>query len=1180
MLNKHIKKVNRILSMLLAVVMTVGSIPAFPVFAADEGSDDSDVISIERYGNDDSYHVEITIREPEIEDEEITAEIRDDASFTVSSERDGADVEVTLPTPEAEKEYWGKFSGRYFYDNVFNEAEKEYYDKLYDYGMKLLTENVDVKERGMMGNTPYYYDSLARSGMGLEGADIKRITEIFRYENPQFYFFNTIFVYGGSGKSGTCAVYHAFIDGDDRAVVTEKFKNKIESWYDDMESHPEIDTDLEKEKFIHDKIVDNISYRTGSTEYDQSSYSVLGEYAKSTVCAGYAQSFELLMNGLGIDTVAISGGSGGRSHEWNKVKIQGNWYVTDVTWGDTTDSYSWFNRSEEAVDRLDTQTDGYINGERNYSHNEKLKTVSDDRRTIPVWPVDTPRAEYDSDGRFDFLGKLSVPGYTEKFVYDGSINKVFADTDLTGFTVTGELAASEAGQYKAYISLEDSAHYTWTDGSTGAKEINWTIAPREVQVSALKTDFVANGCIHIPDVIIENTVGHDECNAIFSGDIEVSEPGKYTVTVSGLDNPCYRLPDETVSIPFVIHDASLNEVVDVSANIIYDGHPHILGTVRATGYEVAYATDNALADIDASANSVRYEASANIAVEAGKHRVYYRLKKNGLEYYNFFDSFIDRAGRSLIIGDGSDSYSYVLKADEAVRQIVFNIDDNALNDSAYPDIMVFSDAPNVAAASIISGRLTVNLRGSGRATITLKAPKTANYKEAVATVVININREGEAPVSGPDPTPTATATPTPTPKSTATVPATQGTENMPSEAPTPDVIEVIIPDYPTPTPTPSAEQIEKAHQVKSIFFDKKSSETLTLPADGSGIEETVIVTNDAPVNWLLNNIDIAEISKHTEDGITLKIKNPGTFFLTACSGRAVKSIKYTVKQSVVSVNASVKEVTVRKGEFYRLSYTPDRVNTNTFKWFVEDEGKAYCSVGKYTGILKGREVTTEPVKVVIAAYDGKTEIARDTVLVNVTDPGDKKINRIECTGLRINLVGGNRTMHVGSMALVTADIIPVNCNIGKPVNFKSSGAVKVDKYGHVTAKKFGKGYVWVKCGDATSSKIEFNVKEPLKTMKVNKLKASVKAPAEGKTKSVSFKLLTSPSCKNLVSRGGKVSWKVYGDTDKVILDERKTKDGKGVFIVKPGAEDTYVTVTVKDGVSPTVYSIDCLISIK
>ena len=392
--------------------------------------------------------------------------------------------------------------------------------------------------------------------------------------------------------------------------------------------------------------------------------------------------------------------------------------------------------------------------------------------------------------------------------------------------------------------------------------------------------------------------------------------------------------------------------------------------------------------------------------------------------------------------------------------------------------------------------------------------------------------------------------------------------------------EVIIPDGPTPTPTPSSEQIEKCDQVKSIFFDKNSAQTLTLPEDGSAIEETVSVTNDAPVNWLLNNTDIAEISKEAEGSITLKIKNPGTFFLTACSGKAVKSIKYTVKQSVVSVNASVKEVTVRKGEFYRLSYTPDRVNTNTFKWFVEDEGKAYCSVGKFTGILKGREVTTEPVKVVIAAYDGGIEIARDTVLVNVTEPEDEKINRIECTELRINLAGGSRTMSVGSMALVTADIVPVNCNIGKPVNFKSSGAVKVDKYGHVTAKKYGKGYVWVKCGDATSSKIEFNVKEPLKTMKVNKLKVSVKEPAEGKTKSVSFKLLTSPSCKNLISRGGKVSWKVYGDTDKVILDEKKSKDGKGVFIVKPGAEDTYVTVTVKDGVSQTVYSIDCMIGIK
>ena len=67
MLNKHIKKVNRILSLLLAAVMTVGNIPALPVFAADAGSDDSDIISIERYGSDDSYHVEITIKEPEID---------------------------------------------------------------------------------------------------------------------------------------------------------------------------------------------------------------------------------------------------------------------------------------------------------------------------------------------------------------------------------------------------------------------------------------------------------------------------------------------------------------------------------------------------------------------------------------------------------------------------------------------------------------------------------------------------------------------------------------------------------------------------------------------------------------------------------------------------------------------------------------------------------------------------------------------------------------------------------------------------------------------------------------------------------------------------------------------------------------------------------------------------------
>lgn len=103
-------------------------------------------------------------------------------------------------------------------------------------------------------------------------------------------------------------------------------------------------SDEEKVKAIHDYLVNNTDYDI--VNYDKGtipdrSYHITGllQYNKS-VCQGYTETFQLLMDMLKINSIHISGtannstNSGYNGHAWNLVEIDGKWYYIDVTWDD------------------------------------------------------------------------------------------------------------------------------------------------------------------------------------------------------------------------------------------------------------------------------------------------------------------------------------------------------------------------------------------------------------------------------------------------------------------------------------------------------------------------------------------------------------------------------------------------------------------------------------------------------------------------------------------------------------------------------------------------------------------------------------------------------------------------------------------------------------------------------
>ena len=95
--------------------------------------------------------------------------------------------------------------------------------------------------------------------------------------------------------------------------------------------------DFAKAKAAYDYLIEHCAY-----DYDYSGNSLqetqtTASYADGAlldhkaVCSGYSRAFKLIMDYCGIECMCVSNSD----HEWNVVKLEGNYYHIDVTWADT-----------------------------------------------------------------------------------------------------------------------------------------------------------------------------------------------------------------------------------------------------------------------------------------------------------------------------------------------------------------------------------------------------------------------------------------------------------------------------------------------------------------------------------------------------------------------------------------------------------------------------------------------------------------------------------------------------------------------------------------------------------------------------------------------------------------------------------------------------------------------------
>lgn len=129
-------------------------------------------------------------------------------------------------------------------------------------------------------------------------------------------------------------------------------------------------SDTDKVLAINSYLCDSISYddkaaeqsltKTGTFTDSATVYGALVSH--KGVCTAYAGTFQLLAKAMGLESIVVTGTlSGSQNHMWNKVKIDGNWYVVDVTSNDGLDMKNVIlNVSDDVAGLLITEDERYL----------------------------------------------------------------------------------------------------------------------------------------------------------------------------------------------------------------------------------------------------------------------------------------------------------------------------------------------------------------------------------------------------------------------------------------------------------------------------------------------------------------------------------------------------------------------------------------------------------------------------------------------------------------------------------------------------------------------------------------------------------------------------------------------------------------------------------------------------
>ena len=233
-------------------------------------------------------------------------------------------------------------------------------DEVGYYGREALSQH----ERGSV--LVYAYDAIA-AGVEECEADItvwdgeNRITraelemayDAYRRDRPEHFWLGTRYSvsYPASDPEQAIAISPEYLfEGQALAAARELFEIRVAELCHGVDASL---SEFERELTLHDRLAECVRY-----EDSESAHNAYGAIVEGVaVCEGYAEALSVLLRRVGIESFIMTGSSINpttgtpEGHAWCAVKIDGDYYHTDLTWNDQGETlyHAYFNVTDEVI---------------------------------------------------------------------------------------------------------------------------------------------------------------------------------------------------------------------------------------------------------------------------------------------------------------------------------------------------------------------------------------------------------------------------------------------------------------------------------------------------------------------------------------------------------------------------------------------------------------------------------------------------------------------------------------------------------------------------------------------------------------------------------------------------------------------------------------------------------------